>query len=306
MNKVLSPAWLNAAFQDNNLDEILINGCHSLQTIGGPSRCMESPFTSDEEMRISLQTLAFSQNMRLDPLQPAAGGLISLKEGEDQQLHIRWHALLPPVARDGPLLSLRRHRLDLLKFRDFVGSEAGETILQLLRLPRPLLISGPTGSGKTSLLIALLKELAADERVAILEQLPEIPRLSPFWIRLCAQSRDLSGRGAFDLNAIFDELLRLRPDRLVIGELRSQEARTFKRSLLAGHGAAWCTLHAGSPELVSERLAEMSGDRLEFWEKILIEQSALLLSLQREKPRLSEAWLRREKSWELIFSAKGK
>lgn len=298
----LSQDWLIQTFQDASIDEVLVNGCHSLHTFSRNRSYGPSPFKSDEDMQRRLQALAYEQGQRLDPLRPAAGGLMSLGDA----LHLRWHALLPPIARDGPLLSIRRHRLDILSISNFISPEDRKDLLNALASPAPLFLIGPTASGKTSLLIALLKELAFEERVAILEQLPEIPRLSPYWIRVCAQSADISGRGAFDLNAVFDELLRLRPDRLVVGELRGEEAACFRRSLLAGHGAAWCTLHASHPEFLARRLADLSGDSADFWEEIMREKKALVCCMQREKPRLREAWQYQKEGWKTIFYPKGK
>lgn len=305
--EALSREWLLSIFAEDAIDEILINGCHSLQRLGHDRAWADSPFSSDELMRSALQKLAYSQGQRLDPLRPAAGGLLSVDLAlPAASLHLRWHALLPPIARDGPLLSLRRHRFESLRVEDFLDPYDLQALRSALSGGEPLFIIGPTGAGKTSLLISLLSAWAFEERVAILEQVPEVPRLSPHWIRLCAQTPDISGQGSFGLSAVFDELLRLRPDRLVIGELRNDEASSFRRSLLAGHGAAWCTLHCAHPGLLARRLADLSGDAGSFWEELLAEKRAVVCVMQRKRPRLSEAWQFRNHAWELIFSPREK
>ncbi len=144
----LSPNWLVQAFGDESIDEVLINGCHSQHTIGPASRSEASPFASNEEMRARLQNLAYDQGQRLDPLRPAAGGLISIESFSGRApLHLRWHALIPPIARDGPLLSLRRHRLDALRLDDFISAEDSQKMLAILENPVPPFVIGPTASG---------------------------------------------------------------------------------------------------------------------------------------------------------------
>lgn len=291
--------WIIPLFSDPSVDEVLFNGCRSMEVLGRERLSLPSPFQSDRELILRTQQLAHGQGVRLDPLQPAAGGLLVW---EGLSLHLRWHALLPPVARDGPLLSLRRHRLNQLLLEDFASPDQIALMRPFVQGDASLFIIGPTGSGKTSLLISLLGHFAAEERVALLEQVPEIPRLFLPWIRLCAQQSDLGGQGAFSLCQIFDELLRLRPDRIVVGEIRQQEAAVFKRSFLAGHGGIWCTLHARGPTRLGDRLAELSGESAEVWDEML--EGSLVLMMQRERPRLREAWSKKDGQWQLIFCAK--
>ncbi len=269
------------------LDEILFNGSStSFWVEGGELKPVSAYFQNDKEMQRILQDLAFSEGLRLDPLSPACGGMI-----ERLGIVFRWHTLLPPLTRDGPLLSLRRQRLSELQLKDFACLDFWNQLTELWRRPRPTFIIGSTGAGKTSLLIALLQYFSSSERVAILEQVPEIPRLSDRWIRLAARGLDVQGRGHFALEQVFDELLRLRPDTVAIGELRQDEAKALHRALLAGIGPVWCTLHADSPQAVCDRLAELSAKSPAHWQEILKRQEAIILVMQREKPRLSEAWV---------------
>jgi pilus assembly protein CpaF len=278
---------LSSYFRDPALDEVLINGCDQVLLISGHLRRIESsPFSSTQSMIESCQNLAFSQNLRLDPLMPAAGGALAWNDE-----HFRWHCVLPPVSRDGPLLSLRRHRLSMLDLKDFVSSFMIGILDEVAAQPGPLLIAGPTGAGKTSLMMALLQRAAHDKRVAILEQLAELPRLGPGWIRLQAQAADLGGEGVFSLSQSFDELLRLRPDRIVIGELRQiEEARALRRAVLAGHGSVWVTLHASSPESLAARLADLAQEDLRLWQALLEEQKAHLILMGRGFPRVEGIW----------------
>ncbi|WP_141731223.1 ATPase, T2SS/T4P/T4SS family [Oligoflexus tunisiensis] len=282
---------LSSYFRDPALDEVLINGCDQALLLSGAQRRIESsPFSSTQTMIEACQNLAFMQNLRLDPLMPAAGGALELMIGARSE-HFRWHCVLPPVSRDGPLLSLRRHRLAVLDLEDFVTSFMITLLDTISQHPGPLLIAGPTGAGKTSLMMALLQRAALDLRVAILEQLAELPRLGPGWIRLQAQAADLGGSGAFSLSQSFDELLRLRPDRIVIGELRQkEEARALRRAVLAGHGSVWVTLHAATPEALAARLADLADEDVQLWQSLLEEQKAHLIVMGRGFPRVQGIW----------------
>jgi len=282
---------LQSYFRDPCLDEVLINGCDQVLLLSGAHRRIEaSPFSSNQNMIEACQKLAFGQNLRLDPLMPAAGGAFELVLADERE-HFRWHCLLPPVSRDGPLLSLRRHRLAVLDLKDFVTPSLITTLEEMSAHAGPLLIAGPTGVGKTSLMMALLQRAARDLRVAILEQLAELPRLQPGWIRLQAQTADLGGQGTFSLSQSFDELLRLRPDRIVIGELRQkEEVLALRRAVLAGHGSVWVTLHAASPESLAARLADLAEEDVRIWDALLVEQGAHLIVMGREFPRVQSIW----------------
>src|SRR5262249_16652907 len=158
-------------------------------------------------------------------------------------------------ASDGPLFSLRRHRFNELTFDDFLLSKTqGAFLEESVRIGRSILICGATGCGKTTFLALLLRAFSLHERVAIIEQIPELPALSSGWIRLAERPASLDGAPSFDLEQVFREVLRLRPDRLVVGEIRSREARPFLQAMASGHGGSMATLHAASPEQAFERV----------------------------------------------------
>lgn len=229
-------------------DELLLDGCGAHLVGAGGSCAVTSPFDGAEGLREFAVSLARHAQSRLDPMCGAAGG--SVDHGA-----WRWHCLLPPLSRDGVLFSLRRHRFAALSLADFGLDEATEQQLRTALAQREhLVIVGPTGSGKTSLLMALLKECALHERVVIIESLPELPRLSPTWVRLAARAANVEGLGAFGLPQLLVEALRLRPDRLVIGEVRGPEAGTLIDALATGHTGVMATLHAGSAAAALQRL----------------------------------------------------
>jgi pilus assembly protein CpaF len=244
-------ARLLGFFDDQRVDEVLINGARSvMMVIGQRAEVGASPFASGQSMLQWLTQFARDQGVRLDPLCGSAGGMVAAEDlptllGQTGQL--RWHALLPPLSQDGPLLALRRHRFGAISLENFGGPDALKERLSLaVAQKRSLLIAGPTGSGKSTLLVALLAAHASQERVMILESIAEIPALFPTWVRLLERLPNLEGVGAVSLDRLLKESLRLRPDRLVLGEIRGGEARPFRNALLSGHEGAMATIHAGS------------------------------------------------------------
>lgn len=249
---------LLAVLTEPDVDEVLVNGVSSAWAVTsvGP-RPLPRPFESEEALLDGLFDFAASCDVRLDPVIGAAGG--TLRGGA-----VRWHALLPPLSRDGPLLTLRRHRFEHVGLGDF-AADPGQVVALVgaLSVDAPLLIAGPTGSGKTTLLHALLKEQASEERIVIIETIAELAMPSPFSIRLLARPPALDGRGAVDPSRLFAEALRLRPDRVVLGELRGAEATAFLAAAGSGHGAVLATIHAASAEAAVARLKALAGSACE-------------------------------------------
>jgi pilus assembly protein CpaF len=237
-------------FSDPAVDELVVNGgCGMWLVRGDRLRAASSPFAHAEEVAMWAQELARQQGIRLDPLCGAAGG--SLPEQA-----FRWHCVLPPLAPDGTLFSLRRHRFDSLCISDFRACpNLMEQLRGVMQRREGLLIAGPTGSGKTTLLAALLRLHAASERVILVESLSELPLPSPCSVRLLERRPNLEGIGAVGLTRLVQEALRLRPDRLVIGEIRGHEAGAFCESLMSGHEGVMSTIHASNPDDAIARLS---------------------------------------------------
>ncbi len=240
---------IEARLQGQGVDELLLNGSGRGYLLRhGVAEEFPSPFGDDMALVDWLQDLAELGSVRLDPVIGSAGGL--LDDGR-----IRWHAVLPPVSRDGPVASFRRHRFDLLTLADFPGSAR---VREWVQEKRNVLIAGPTGAGKTTLLAALLTEVAM-ERIILIEALPELPRFGPATVRLVERPRSLEGEGAVTLSRLVQESLRLRPDRLVLGEIRGHEAQAFLEAGFTGHGGLMATIHAGSADEATERLILLAG-----------------------------------------------
>lgn len=235
-------------FADARVDELLINGAASAWVYRDGGRCeLPRPFADQSSAIQWIQGLARQHGVRLDPLYPANGGVIAAAS-------LRWHCVLPPVAEQGPVISIRRHRFAEVLLRDFVFSCGHQILMDALAHHKSILICGGTGSGKTTLLATLMQEFMTVERLMILEHLPELPIASSQWVRLVERAANVEGVGAVGIDRLFEEALRLRPDRFVIGEIRGREAPIYLRSIMSGHRGSLATMHAATARQARERL----------------------------------------------------
>lgn len=236
-------------FADPTVSEVLINGAVSLTIIATKQRRVaDSVFVDNTQMVSWLQDFAFSHGIRLDPLKPWCGGFLP-------ELNLRWHCLIPPIAVDGPILSLRRHSFTNLTLQNFHDPyNLLPCCLDLVRNGNPLIVCGATASGKTTFLSSLLRAICLEERVVIVESITELPLLSKLWVRCQAKEEGVSDGVRVKIETLIEEMLRLRPDRFVVGEIRGQEIVALVKGLTVGHLGLMTTLHAESPQQAMLRL----------------------------------------------------
>ena len=276
-----------ALFNDTGVDEILVNGISAMAIYYRDGRHLmrPSPYASVGEMIGEMQQMSWQQNLRLDPNMPAAGGDMAAPL-MTSAVHLRWHALIAPVVREGALLSLRRHRLNQIEMNHFAITSEQHAILGIaLGSGSPIFICGSTGSGKTSLLNALLKSLGSEERVVIIEKTAELAQMHPSWVRLVSRRANLEGSGAFCMAQLFEEALRLRPDRIIVGEIRGEEASVAFQAMISGHNSLLTTMHVTEPHLVTSRLNQLTGgnERID-WMKTFTRVQPYVVILKRGAP----------------------
>lgn len=212
-------------------------------------------FPDDLAVRRLAQRLAAPTGRRLDDAQPWVDA--RLRDG------VRLHAVLPPVAPGGTCLSLRVARTTVLSMDELVRAGSvppgGRELLHRLVASRvAFLVTGGTGTGKTTLLTALLSLADPAERLLLVEDVGELAPDHPHVVRLEARAPNLEGAGAVSLRDLVRQALRMRPDRLVVGEVRGEEVVDLLAALNTGHEGGSGTLHANSAEDVPARLEALA------------------------------------------------
>lgn len=233
--------------------DILVNGPSDVWIDDGSGlrRVEEIRFPDEDAVRHLAQRLAAQAGRRLDTAAPWADA--RLPSGA------RFHAVLPPVSPDGVRLSLRLPRHRVFSLPELVGSGAlppsGALLLRALVESRSaFLICGGTGTGKTTLLSALLSLASPGERLLLVEDSAELRPEHPHVVRLQSRPPNIEGSGGVDLRQLVRQALRMRPDRLVVGEVRGVEAVDLLNALNTGHEGGCGTLHANTAADVPARI----------------------------------------------------
>lgn len=238
---------------DGEVTDMFINGMSGLWVDRGTGLVLDRSWRAPNEQ--SLRELAVrivaAGGRHLDDATPC----VDVRIGDG----IRVHAVLPPVSVAGTLISIRAPRTHRLSFADlaqagFFYQGAEDVIRHALETRANLLISGAGGSGKTTLLGALLGEARRDERLVIIEDVAELRVAHPHVVQMETRQANIEGAGAISLAQLVRESLRMRPDRLVLGECRGAELRELLAALNTGHDGGAGTLHANSLADVPARL----------------------------------------------------
>ncbi|MGC5305661.1 TadA family conjugal transfer-associated ATPase [Micromonospora zamorensis] len=236
---------------DPEVTDVLVNGTRVWVDRGSGLQQVAVPVGSVEDVRRLAQRMISSAGRRLDDGSPYADA--RLPDGT------RLHAVLPPVATEGPYLSLRtfRHRpftLDELVRQGTVPRPVAPLLAAVVAARLAYLVTGGTGSGKTTLLNTLLGMVPATERIVLVEDAAELRPGHPHVVGLQARTANVEGSGVVGLGDLVRQALRMRPDRLVVGECRGGEVVDLLAALNTGHDGGAGTLHANTPSDVPARL----------------------------------------------------
>lgn len=251
--ELLGLGVLEPLVDDERVTDVLVNGDGSVWVDRGEGVERADGITVGDaaSVRRLATRLSAVAGRRLDDAQPWVDGL--LPGG------IRLHAVLPPLVSGGAHLSLRipRHRgggLDRLVELGMATPRQAEELREVVARRRAHVITGGTGTGKTTLLAALLAEVPPSERLLVVEDVGEIQVDHPHVIRLQARSANTEGAGEVTMVDLVRQALRMRPDRLVVGEVRGAEVRDLLLALNTGHEGGCGTMHANRAEDVPSRL----------------------------------------------------
>jgi pilus assembly protein CpaF len=248
---------LQPFLDDPGVTDVLVNGADSVWVDrGGGLRPVEVDLGGEPGVRRLAQRLAGQAGRRLDDAQPFVDA--RLADG------VRLHAALAPLAAPGTLICLRtpaRRGFSLAELsRAGSVSAAGLVWLQALVAARvSFLVTGGTGSGKTTVLRALLEQAPARERILIVEESAELRPSHPHCVALEGRPGNAEGVGGVDLSALMRQALRMRPDRIVVGEVRGGEIVHLLAAMNTGHEGCAGTIHANSPAALPARVEALAG-----------------------------------------------
>jgi pilus assembly protein CpaF len=247
---------LEVLLADPAVEEVMVNGPDRVYVERrGLLEETDVRFESEEDLRNAIERILAPLGRRVDELSPMVDA--RLADGS------RVNVVIPPLAIDGPSLSIRRFGAnrpgpDRLVEIGTLTLEQRQTLERAVAARRSVLVSGGTGSGKTTLLNALSSFIAPGERVVTIEDAAELRLQQPHVVRLESRPAGVEGRGEVTIRDLLRNALRMRPDRIVIGEVRGVEALDLLSALNTGHDGALSTVHANSPADALRRLETLA------------------------------------------------
>jgi pilus assembly protein CpaF len=254
-NDVLGYGPLEPLLARDDIADIMVNGANSVFIeVNGKVEKTGIRFRDNTQLMNICQRIVSQVGRRVDEASPICDA--RLPDGS------RVNVIAPPLAIDGATLTIRKFKKDKLRIKDLVNfgsiSEAGARVLGVIGACRcNVLISGGTGSGKTTLLNMLTSFIAPDERVVTCEDAAELQLQQPHVVRLETRPPNLEGQGTVTMRDLVKNCLRMRPDRIIVGEVRGPEAFDLLQAMNTGHDGSMGTLHANTPREGLSRLESM-------------------------------------------------
>jgi pilus assembly protein CpaF len=255
LNELFGLGPLEAFLRDPSISDILVNR-HNRIYIEREGRLEESDavFKDDKHLLQIIERIVSAVGRRIDESSPMVDA--RLADGS------RVNAIIPPLALDGPVLSIRRFRTDRLGAQDLVERDSmTQPMLDFLKAAVSarlnILVSGGTGAGKTTLLNILSSFISDRERVITIEDAAELMLRQRHVVRLETRPANIEGKGAVRQRELVINALRMRPDRIVMGEVRGEEALDMLQAMNTGHDGSLTTIHANSPRDALHRLDTM-------------------------------------------------
>lgn len=256
-HEMLGLGPLEPLLKDPDVSDILVNGPHQIYVERHGRLTLEGRrFADGAHLIRTIERIVSRVGRRIDESSPMVDARLS--DGS------RVNAVLPPLALDGPVLSIRRFASNPYTLQQLVAQESlNEGMAQLLqdyvKARLNILVSGGTGTGKTTLLNVLSTFVDVGERLVTIEDTAELRLSQPHVIRLETRPVNVEGLGEVSTRQLVRNALRMRPDRLIVGEVRGAEALDMLQAMNTGHEGSMSTLHANSPEDALVRLEQMAG-----------------------------------------------
>jgi len=272
-DEVMGLGPLESLLADKKVADILVNGADQVYVERrGRMELTDVKFNDDAHLLHIIDRIVSSVGRRIDESSPMVDA--RLKDGS------RVNAIIPPLAVDGPMLSIRRFAVERLRMDELIAygsiNAAAATVLKAVVLGRlNVLISGGTGAGKTTLLNVLSGYIPENERVITIEDSAELQLQQPHVVRLETRPPNIEGKGEVSQRDLVRNSLRMRPDRIVVGEVRGPEAMDMLQAMNTGHDGSLTTVHANTPRDALGRIESMvSMSGIGFPTKVMREQIA--------------------------------
>jgi len=254
-NEVMGLGPIEPLLADPEISDILVNGPSAVYIERhGRLEKTEIQFSTNEHLTRIIEKIVSRVGRRIDESSPMVDA--RLPDGS------RVNAIIPPLALDGPILSIRRFSITPLGVEDLIdlgtlNRNIASVIGALVRLKTNVLISGGTGSGKTTLLNMMSSFVPEDERTITIEDAAELQLQQPHVVRLETRPPNIEGQGEISQRSLVRNSLRMRPDRIVVGEVRGAEVLDMLQAMNTGHQGSMTTVHANSPRDAITRLENM-------------------------------------------------
>jgi pilus assembly protein CpaF len=278
---------LEPLLKDPTISDILVNSHRKIYIERrGKLEVTNVTFKDDEHLMRVIERIVSSVGRRIDESSPMVDA--RLQDGS------RVNAIIPPLAIDGPVLSIRRFGSEPLRMSALIEHKAltkdiADMLQMCITARLNVLISGGTGAGKTTLLNALSAYIPEDERIVTIEDSAELQLQQPHVVRLETRPPNIEGRGEVTQRDLVKNALRMRPDRIVIGEVRGGEAIDMLQAMNTGHDGSLTTVHANTPRDALARLEtmiQMTGMRLS--DRAMRQQVASAINLVLQVARMSD------------------
>jgi pilus assembly protein CpaF len=254
-NELLGLGPLEPLLRDDAITDIMVNGAHQVYVErGGKIQLTDVQFHDDQHVMLIIDRIVSRVSRRVDEASPMVDA--RLPDGS------RINAIIPPLAIDGPALSIRRFgkkRYDIASLveKGTLTWEMVEFLLAVVRARLNILVCGGTGSGKTTMLNCLSAFVPEDERIVTIEDSAELSLQQPHVVRLETRPANLEGKGEISQRDLVKNALRMRPDRIVLGEVRGAEVLDMLQAMSTGHDGSIATIHANSARECLGRLEMM-------------------------------------------------
>jgi pilus assembly protein CpaF len=287
LNELFGLGPLEAILVDPDVSDILVNRYDQIYVEKhGKLETIDAMFKDDKHLMRIIERIVSTVGRRIDESSPMVDA--RLLDGS------RVNAIIPPLAIDGPVLSIRRFRTDKLGAQDLVNTKSlTEPMLMFMKAAvacrSNVIISGGTGAGKTTLLNVLSSFIGDTERVITIEDAAELMLRQRHVVRLETRPANIEGKGAIRQRQLVINALRMRPDRIVVGEVRGEEAVDMLQAMNTGHDGSLTTIHANTPRDALYRLDTMVAmASLNLPDKAIRQQVASAINLIAQVSRMAD------------------